>query len=154
MVGAAPIDADQDHVGLRQVQPACAVGDDVHRHEAQRPGLEDDVAQPAGAVAPEEGLPAIEEQDPHALATQGVHVGADAQPGVVHPADVGDRAVLAVQVAPVGEDDRADDRVGALPHDGVQAEPPQLGPHPHRQPGHHDGRSDGLPAVRSARMAR
>lgn len=121
-----PVQAEENQVGLRQVQGKGAVGHHVHNEKAQRPGFDNQLPQSLLSVPPEEGLAAAEKQDAHPHLIQAGHLLPDLPVGMDHVGDVVHRTVLAVQIALVRQDNRAQNGVLLPEQDGFYAEPGQM----------------------------
>ena len=103
------VEAEQDQIRLRQINGEGAVGHDVDQEKAHFLGLHHQVPHRARPVMPQEGLSPAEEQDAHPHMVEELHLPADLFIGMVHRCQIVDRAVPALQIAPVCDDHCAQD---------------------------------------------
>ena len=116
------VQAQKDQIRFRKIDGKRAVRYDIHNEKAHGLRLDNQLSQRALAVAPEEGLAAAEEEDTHAHVVELLHLPADLFKWMDDRRDVVDRAVLAVQVAFVGQNHRPEDRLFFPQQDRFYAE--------------------------------
>ena len=122
---AVAVQAEQDKVGLRQIDGVGAVGDHVDDEKAHFLGFDHKIPQSTVAVPPQKGLSAAEEQDPHPHVIELLHFLPDLRIGVDHGGDVIDRAMLAFEVAFIGDDHSTQNRILLTEQDGLDTKPSQ-----------------------------
>ena len=105
------VKAQENQVRFGQVNRLRSVRDHVDNHEAHSLGLDDQIPDGQIAVSPQERLAAAEEENAGAHVVQCLHLFFDLYVGMHYRGDVVDGTVLAFQVAAVGYDDGAENRI-------------------------------------------
>jgi len=118
VVGIAPdcivtlpvaIQAQKDKVGLRKIDRESTVGDHVDNQEAHLFSFDYKIPECLFTIPPEESLATAEEQNTHTQFIERLHLLANLLVRVYHSGDVIDRAVLALEVTFIGDDNRSED---------------------------------------------
>jgi hypothetical protein len=101
-----PVQAEENQVGFRQVDRERAVRHDVHEQEPRLFRFDDQIPQGPLAVFPEERFAPAQEQNPDPHIVQPPHLLPNLRVRMNDRGNIIDGAMLAAQIAFVGNDDR------------------------------------------------
>ena len=104
------VQTQEDQIRFRQINGEGTVGNHIDDQKAHCLGFDDQVTERFLTVPPEKGFSSAEEQNPHAHIVQGLHFLTDFFIGVDYRSNIIDRAVLAVQVTLICNDNCAQNR--------------------------------------------
>ena len=125
VTGLIPVQAQKNQIGFRQIERVSAVGHDVDDQKADFPCLGYQITQRPAGILPEKGFAAAEEKNPDSLTVEQKHLLTNRRIGIDHRSQIVDRAMPAMEVAAVGQDDGAQDCFFAPEQNGADSEPAQ-----------------------------
>ena len=103
------VEAEEDQICFRKIDRVGTVCHGINDEKAHFLGFPNEIAQSKVPITPKEGFASAEKKNANAHVIKLLHFALDLTVGMDDSGDIVDRAMLAMQIAFVGDDHRAED---------------------------------------------